>query len=359
MSDDVYSKLAERLDEIPNGFTRTESGIELRLLAKMYEPLEAETASAMRLTPEPPAAIGERVGLDAEAAAERLAAMRKRGLIRASRGDAGPLYGLMPFAVGVYEDQLGRMDEEMASLFEQYYQESRGGIMTQGEPALHRVIPVEQSVPVDIEVFPYERATEMLERARAWGVRDCICRVQQKKIGKGCDSPIDNCIVFAPVPGVFDKSEEIRVLSKEEALGILAEAADAGLVHSTSNQQDQIHYICNCCTCCCGILRGVAEFAIPTAVARSDFQMTVDDGACVACGACLDRCRFGAMSVDDVCAVDETRCVGCGVCVTACPADALVLRRRPEGQVDAPPANGRAWMAERAKNRGKSMEGIL
>ena len=281
MTDDVYGKLAERLDEIPNGFTPTESGIELKLLAKMYEPAEAELASVMRLTPELAAEIGERVGLDAETATQRLATMRRRGLIRAAPGDGDPLYGLMPFAVGIYEDQLGRMDEEMASLFEQYYQESRGGIMTQGEPALHRIIPVEQSVPVGIEVFPYERATEMLERARAWGVRDCICRVQQKKIGKGCESPIENCIVFAPVPGVFDTSEEIRVLSKDEALRILGEAADAGLVHSTSNQQDEVHYICNCCTCCCGILRGVAEFAIPTAVARSDFLMTVDEGACV------------------------------------------------------------------------------
>ncbi len=282
MSDDVYRKLAERLDEIPNGFTRTESGIELKLLAKMYEPQEAELATVMRLTPESPAEIGERVGLDAETAAQRLATMRERGLIRASRGgDGEPLYGLMPFVVGVYEDQLPRMDEEMASLFEQYYQESRGGIMTQGEPALQRVIPVEQSIPIGIEIFPYERATEMLERARSWGVRDCICRVQQKKIGKGCDSAIENCIVFAPVPGVFDGSGVTRAISKEEALRILREAADAGLVHSTSNQQDQVHYICNCCTCCCGILRGVAEFAIPTAVARSDFLMTVDEGACV------------------------------------------------------------------------------
>ncbi len=65
------------------------------------------------------------------------------------------------------------------------------------------------------------------------------------------------------------------------------------------------------------------------------------------------------MTVNEVCRIDETRCVGCGVCATACPAEALVLTRRPEGEVDPPPANRRAWMTARAEKRGKSMGGIL
>jgi hypothetical protein len=47
----------------------------------------------------------------------------------------------------------------------------------------------------------------MLESAKAWGVRECIWRVQQKLIGRGCDRPMENCLVFAPVEGVFDHSE--------------------------------------------------------------------------------------------------------------------------------------------------------
>ena len=72
MSDDVYRKLAQRLDAMPNGFPATESGVELRLLAKVFEPAEAALASVMKLTYEPAAEIGPRAGLDAETAERML-----------------------------------------------------------------------------------------------------------------------------------------------------------------------------------------------------------------------------------------------------------------------------------------------
>ena len=82
-------------------------------------------------------------------------------------------------------------------------------------------MPVEEAIPTGIEIYPYERATEVLEGAKAWGVRECICRLQQKLIGKGCDWPVENCLVFAPVEGVFDRSEVTRAITKEEAKRIL------------------------------------------------------------------------------------------------------------------------------------------
>jgi hypothetical protein len=61
MNDDVYRRLARRLDEIPNGFARTESGAELRLLEKLYAPDEAGLACTMSLKPELPEQIAQRV----------------------------------------------------------------------------------------------------------------------------------------------------------------------------------------------------------------------------------------------------------------------------------------------------------
>ena len=49
MSQNAYKKLARKLDTIPNGFPETESGIELKLLAKIYTPEEAALASEMQL----------------------------------------------------------------------------------------------------------------------------------------------------------------------------------------------------------------------------------------------------------------------------------------------------------------------
>ncbi len=346
MQNDVYKKLARRLHDMPNGFEVTPSG--MSLLAKLFTSDEAQLASEMSEDFEPPARIAERVGLSAPEAEERLTAMARRGLIRQARGADDVSYALMPFAVGIYEESLPRMDAELASLFERYYEETKGGAMNHGSTPLHRFIPVGESVPVNLEIFPHEQASQYIEGARSWGVRDCICRVQQRLIGKGCDNPIENCIVFAPVEGAFENSDATRPITKEEALRILKQSADAGLVHSTMNQKGQIFYICNCCTCCCGILRGVKEFGIPTAVARSDFRVSVDAELCTGCGLCAERCQFDALRVvEGTCAPDYARCVGCGVCVSICPVSALSMERRPTGEVEEPPANKRAWLARR------------
>jgi ferredoxin len=306
----------------------------------------------MRLSREPASVIADRVGVDPKTARRTLRAMVRKGQIRFGRKNGQLVFGLMPFAVGFYEEQLPRIDREMAELFEQYFQEAQGAI-THYSPSVNRVIPVEEAIPAGIEVYPYERATELLEGAKAWGVRDCICRVQQKLVDKGCDRPVENCLTFAPLEGIFDNSETRRAITKEEALRILREAGDAGLIHSPGNYQDGNYYICNCCTCCCGVLRSVAEFSIPTAVASSDFVAVVDADACAGCGDCLERCQFGALAVpDDVCLVDVGRCVGCGLCTTVCPTEALHLHRRPEGAIPPPPADFRDWMDQRAEARG-------
>lgn len=360
MTQETYQRLARRLDALPNGFPASESGVELQLLAQLFTPEEASLAANMRLSREPADVIAKRAELDPELAEAHLKDMVRKGLIRVGRGEGHLLFGLMPFVVGFYEEQLPRLDEELARLFEQYLQETKGGGITQAAPSVHRVIPVETAIPFELEIFPYERASQLLEDAQAWGVRDCICRVQQQLIGRGCDSPVENCLVFAPVEGAFDHSEVTRAISRDEALSILHEAAEAGLIHSTGNYREPHYYVCNCCTCCCGILRSVAEFGVPTAIAKSDFRAVADDEGCTGCGSCVDRCQFGALSVDeDLCRIDYGRCVGCGVCASSCPTGALTLERRPAGEVSPPPQDIKEWGMQRAEERGLSLTDVL
>ena len=360
MDENLYRKLAERLDAIPNGFPSTESGVELRLLEKIFAPEEAALAAVMRLSKEPAADIASRAGVDPKEAYGTLKTMARKGQILASKGEGELVFRLMPFVVGIYEEQLPRLDEELALLFEQFYQETGGGgSLIQAAPAGHRVIPVEQSIAFDPEIFPHQRASELLEGARAWGVRDCICRVQQRLVGKGCDHPVEVCLLFAPIEGVFDHSDVTRAVTKEEALRILQETEDAGLIHSTANYREGHYYICNCCTCCCGFLRSVAEFGVPTAIAHSDFRATVDHDECVGCGDCVERCQFDALSVpDEVCMVDYSRCVGCGQCSTICATEALQMERRPDSERTPLPVDKEEWMAQRAKERGISLDSI-
>jgi len=359
MEQTVYRKLAQKLDAIPNGFPATESGIELRILEWIFTPEEAALAAEMRLRAESADEIAPRVGQDPKAAYGTLKAMVRKGLIYTKRDEGKLKFGLLPFAVGIYEEQLERIDEEFAQMFEDYYREALSDALL-GQPAPMRVVPVEESIPVDIEIFPYERASEMLNQAQSFGVRDCICRTQQALLGNRCHYPMESCLLFASAEGVFANDPVTREVTREEAFQILREAEEAGLVHSSGNYSRGHYYICNCCTCCCAILRGIAEFDIPTAIARSDFYAALDGELCTACETCLERCQFGALSlVDDVCQVERARCVGCGLCVSTCSSEALRLERKPPAERTPLPEGRKHWWVERAKDRQISLEGVL
>ena len=352
MDDTPYRELAARLDELPNGFPPTEDSIELSLLAKLFTPEEAALAARLRLTLETPAEIGGRVGGDPQALRSQLKEMAKRGLITAGRAPAGGLgFGVMPFVVGIYEMQAGRIDGELARLFEAYYQGSFRRSLTQ-QPPVHRVIPVAQTVRNDMAVHPFESATEIITGARAWAVTDCVCRKQQALLGQACEHPLDVCMVFSETAGAFDRMTEMRALTQDEALATLHRAAEAGLVHSVSNNQQGLWYLCNCCTCACGILRGLAELGMANVIATSAFVCQVDEDKCIACGECTERCSFGALTVNLTAQIDVVRCAGCGVCVLACPQEALSLLRRPEAEVLAPPTTEEEWRVARAAARG-------
>lgn len=358
MQNDSYQLLAERLDSIPNGYPRSPDGLELQLLAKLFTPQEAELASKLRLTRETPEQITERIGGELSEVRDTLKSMARRGLIAAGRTDNGLGYGLMPFVVGIYEMQVNNIDAGLAQLFEDYYQQSLSHIL-KIEPAVHRVIPVGESVRVDMEIHPYESVAEIVNNAKAWGVIDCICRKQKALIGDPCDHPIEVCMMLSDHPGAYDQAPDVRALTLEEAKETLQLAADAGLVHSVSNNQYGTSYICNCCTCSCGILRGISELGIANAVARSAFVNQVNEDLCIGCEDCLEYCQFDALSLDIVVQVDQLRCVGCGVCVHICPEGALSLSRRSEQEVVPIPASKSDWMRQRAAVRGLDFDQVL
>lgn len=358
MPPNPYQLLARRLDSLPQGYPSSPDGKEIDLLRRLFTPQEAELASLLRLSLESSQQIAERTGGDPKEVRSMLKSMAKRGLINAGRIEGGLGYGLLPFVVGIYEMQVGRLDADFAHLFEDYYQQSFSQVLSI-EPAVHRVIPVGESVSIDMEIHPYESAAEIVKNANAWGVLDCICRKQKALIGDPCDHPLEVCMTLSKQPGTYDHSSHVRALTLDEALSTLQIAAEAGLVHSVSNDLRGGSYICNCCTCSCGVLRGISELGIANAVARSAFVNQVNEDLCIACEDCLEYCQFDALSIDLIAQVDQVRCVGCGVCVQSCPEDALILVRRPEEQVAAIPASKTDWLQQRADARGIDIQEVL
>ena len=361
MTPSPYKQLATRLNELPNGYPPTEDGIELRLLEMIFTPEEAELASQLRITLETSKEVAERIGRDHKEVRNLLKIMARKMLIEIGRTENGLGYGIMPFVVGIYEMQFSRLTEEMAKTFEEYYQKAFSSVM-RTTPQFHRVIPVGETVQTGMEIGPFESAADIVGSAKAWGVVDCICRIQQNLVGNPCEHPLDVCMILSQRPGAFDNTDVITAQTQEESLATLKRAAEAGLVHSVSNTKEGHTYICNCCTCSCGILRGISEMGIANVVARSAFVNQVDEDFCVGCEICVDYCQFDALSIDDdkgVIVVKEISCVGCGVCVPPCPEEALSLVRRPEEEILPVPDTEDDWRMERAKARGVDIEKVL
>jgi len=341
----AHRRLARSLDALPNRFPAADDGSDLRLLAKLYSAQEADLAADLRAVCEGPGEIAARLRREPRETASLLKEMARKGLIAMGKTAEGRLgFRLMPFVVGIYEAQIGRIDAELAGLFEAYYQKSFKHAL-EIQPQLHRVIPVGESIQNSMEVLPFESVSGLVDQMQAWGVLDCICRTQKALIGESCEHPVDVCMAFSTTPGAFDGGGVIRPLDREGALHTLKRASEAGLVHTVSNNQRDVWYICNCCTCSCAILRGMAELGIANVVARSAFVNQVDESLCMVCGECVEACSFDALKVDARAEVLETRCVGCGVCVKVCPQGALSLVRRAGESL--PPLNEEAWGSAR------------
>ncbi len=349
-----YEKLTKVLNTIPNGFPEVEDGTHLRVLEWIYEPEEAELASKLKVVTESVEKMAKRLKMSEEELAKKLEIMESKGQLRVSRSKSTgeKKYGLLPFVVGIYEEQIHRMDAEFAELFEDYVQKSQGSIMFSRKPAIQRIVPVNSVIKTELEIHPYNQAEQMIRTAKSWGIRDCICKKQQELINDPCEYPDKVCLLFSNTENRYEGSYQTTTITMEDSLRILKETEEAGLIHSSMNVEEGHRYICNCCTCCCGVLRGWVEWGQPHAFVKSDYVMHVEEEACIGCGKCIDRCQLNALEpVNKKMSIND-KCIGCGVCAMVCPKDALNLVNRKPKEVKKPPKNIITWMLKRAFNRG-------
>ena len=356
MEKNIYAVLAKRLDELPNGFPATESGVELRILQKIFSPDEAEMTLMMRPVPETAEEIAERLGKPVVEMRTLLDDMARKGQIGTFKMTGRQVYRLVPFVVGIYEFQRReRLTKEQAELFEEYLpllSKKLGG----HRPHLTRVIPVNTGIKADLQILQYEDVRQIIEKAKSLRVQDCICRREKGLLGNRCEHTLKNCLQYSMEEGAYDYFNlDGDVITKEEALKIIDETEKEGLVHNTYNVEKAIGgFICNCCSCCCGLLRGLKEFKVPYVLARSRYVAVIDPANCVSCGICSDeRCPVGAiLEEDENYRVSARRCIGCGVCVITCPAEAIELTSRAESDQDAVSKNMIQWEQERLAMRG-------
>nr|QIV52822.1 4Fe-4S ferredoxin [uncultured bacterium] len=354
MSDELYDQLSDLFNKIGFGGAK---GPEMNaLLQALFDEEEAKTALNLSpFAPEAPEKVAARMGEDPGVMAQRLDEMAAKGLIYSScRGDEN-WYKTIQLVPGIFELQFMKGEysdrtRELARLFDALHNASmpkgeEGASPLAGGPGVHfaRVIPIGKTVKHDLDIFPFEEAKKYVGEAETITVSVCYCRHEHRLLDRGCEYPDDVCLQFGSFAKFVKERGFGREITKAEALDVLQRSADAGLIHTSSNTREQIDFICNCCTCCCGILAGVSRFGAPVRSVSSNYEVAVDPDECTACGECVERCQMDAVSLEaDVPRFDLDRCIGCGVCVHLCPSGALTLQARPD--FVEPPRNFRELM---------------
>ncbi|MCU0580564.1 MAG: 4Fe-4S binding protein [Desulfobacterota bacterium] len=301
------------------------------LVGMIVSPEEARLLLAM---PGQPAELAQRLALPLDIADEMIRVLYFKGLAFPSPKTDPPTWRmardfvqfhdatiLWPEAPQAFLDQWQDiMENEWPDLAKQFNQ-----LMPR---PFTRVIPVGVAVQADTQVLSYENVHDIIEKAQTLAVTKCTCRLTAHK----CDRPLEACLQVNKAAAYSINRGTGREVSKAEALEILRKAEETGLIHVTMNKHQVDHFICNCCPCCCQTMPILIQGGIRV-IDPSRFQARVDPEVCLACGACLERCYFGALQAgaDEKTIVEGDKCLGCGLCRVVCPTGALTLEAvRPE-----------------------------
>jgi len=350
MTEQLYEQLGDLFNQI--GFGSRSCPELYDLLRYLFTEDEARvTLKISPFAPEAPEQVAARLGDDPERISNLLDKMADKGLIYCSQRGDEKWYKTIQLVPGIFELQFMKGEvtpraKELAKLFDAYFHSSKGEVPKPDSTktpmvSFARVIPIEKTVETSMEVFPYEQAKSYIDNAKTITVSVCYCRHEKRLLDQGCDFPDDVCLQFDSFASFVKERGFGREITRDEAHEIMKRSSEAGLVATSSNTRDRIDFICNCCTCCCGVLRSVKESRAPVRAVASNYLAEVKSDECTGCAECVDRCQMDAITMeDDMASVEMEKCIGCGVCVPTCPVEAILLTGRADMQ--EPPRNFQA-----------------
>jgi Na+-translocating ferredoxin:NAD+ oxidoreductase RNF subunit RnfB len=336
---DVYRRLAEFLDTMPQRFpVNTESGVELRVLKKIFLPDEAEMFLNLTLRPETARDIAGRIGEDPAALEKKLYDLSKKGLAFRSGREGGYKYMASAFLVGIIEFQMNRLTPELIQDWEEFEPLLFKSTWLKGTTRDLRTIPIGEAVDPDSQVLPYESIEETIRHAKYVAISDCMCRRIAAIKNNFCSHPMEVCFHFGGGCHYFVENGLARYITNEEAMEIFKRGKESGLVCQVSASQET-NAMCMCCACCCGPLKAVKACEKPADMVNSNFFAKVNDDECTGCEMCVELCPMDAISVDDIARVNLDRCIGCGVCAVTCPVEAIKVYRKEKDKEFVPEKN--------------------
>jgi len=351
--EDVYEKLRKRLDDMGPGFPATQSGVEIRILKRLFTEADAEMFLALSPMLEAPESIAARLNRPVEPIARHIEDMATRGLLFRQRKSDATRYAAVPFIVGIFEYQLNAVDKTLAKDMEVYHQEALLKSLHGYSTPLMRTIPINRELVTEWPIAPYEDVMKIFDNQKKIAVAPCICRTMAKSDNRGCNKPIEACFLFGSHASFYVDNGMGRFITPDEAKEIARKNEAAGLVMQPFNSQ-YVGGMCSCCGDCCGMLRSLKKQSNPAAAVKSNYYAQVDGDECTGCETCLDRCQMEAIDiVEGKAIINRKRCIGCGLCISTCPTDAVRLAKKSEDQQYVPPETGMETYIRIAQERGK------
>jgi len=333
---DIYRKLQQYFDTFPVGYPSTKSGVEIRILKRLFTPEEAKIALNLNFSPsydnfEPLESIHERLKSQGftytvSKLGDILDNMAKKGAIKSQKQNNQKTYSATMFIIGIFEYQINKITKEFAEDTQKYMDEVLIEDMGRNLPLQMRTIPVGISVEHDAEVANFDDVIKIIKNAEEpIGIQNCICRQSIVAMGESCKatSRLEVCMGFGDMAKMYIDMGWSRKINKEEAIDILKKNEEEGLIFQPSNSQNP-DFICSCCGCCCEAIRAIKHFPNPGQIISTNYYAQIDPDQCTGCGTCIERCHMEAIILtDDISSVKKERCIGCGNCVYTCPSEAI------------------------------------
>lgn len=182
------------------------------------------------------------------------------------------------------------------------------------------------------EVVTHRQATDFIDAISGLentqiAVGPCMC---QKALGKRNGTYIKDLVILYG-SGAYKKAHgsEYKDLTPAEAKKLLLQLQNEGLMptfFTCMGSGGWIYAICNCEREICFPFR--AHEAAGAVMYPGQDIVALDREKCTRCGLCVERCHFGANSMNGSGEVDLAKCYGCGLCVSSCAGGARSMVKR-------------------------------
>ena len=335
---DVFRDLQKHLDKMPIGFPTTKSGSDIRILKQLFTPQEAEVAMLLKFGWERDLETLDTIynRIDDKNISKKdlgiiLDEMGRKGLIMTKRDLEQKFYGNALLMVGIFEFQVNRLNKDFIEDFHDYFDEGWLPETLKLKGAQLRTIPVEKSIELEQNVSNFDKVQELFKTTDGpYMVANCICK-QLKNIEEHPCKVTDRrevCMGFGHAAKLYIDQGWGREITKEEAIDILKQNQEEGLVLQADNSQ-KLTFLCSCCSCCCEGLSRFLKIPNPGKMMVSNYYAEVDADYCTVCETCIEICPMEAIKlVDEIAKIKQKRCIGCGNCVAKCPSDAIKLHKK-------------------------------